>query len=87
MRAAMNPVVRDWRRRGKEALDFRRAGKSMWSIQHLTDLRRLLLSWSLLGRGTGEMRRQDVQRGASLPPGFSRTSTVSRTTGCKPAPT
>ena len=59
MRAAMNPVVRDWRRRGKEALDFRRAGKSMWSIQHLTDLRRLLLSWSHLGRGTGEIRRLD----------------------------
>jgi hypothetical protein len=55
----MNPVVRDWRRRGKERLDFLRAGKSMWAIRHLTDLRRFLQSWSLLGRATGEVRRLD----------------------------
>jgi hypothetical protein len=59
LRRQMNLVMRDWRRRGKERLDFLRAGKSMWAIRHLTDLRRVLQSWSLLGRATGEVRRMD----------------------------
>lgn len=58
-RANMAPVVRDWRRRGREPEPFARAGKSMWSIQHLTDLRRTLQTWSLLGRKSGEIRRLD----------------------------
>ena len=57
VRRGMNLVIRDWRRQGKERLDFRRAGKSMWAIEHLTGVRRLLLSWSLLGRTSGEVRR------------------------------
>jgi len=58
-RAQMGAVVRDWRQRGREPEAFARAGKSMWAIQHLTDLRRTLQSWSLLGRTTGEIRRSN----------------------------
>jgi hypothetical protein len=31
----------------------------MWAIQHLSDIRRLLLGWSLMGRRSGDVRRQD----------------------------
>jgi hypothetical protein len=31
----------------------------MWAVQHLSDMRRLLLSWSLLGRHSGDTRRED----------------------------
>ncbi|MDO9713752.1 type V CRISPR-associated protein Cas12b [Paracraurococcus lichenis] len=64
LRIAMNPVVREWRHRGKERLAFLRTGKSMWAVQHLTNLRRFLQSWNLLGRATGEVRRMNrVARG------------------------
>jgi hypothetical protein len=38
-------------------------GKSMWSVQYLTDVRRLLLRWSLHGRQSGHIRRQDRKQG------------------------
>ena len=38
-------------------------GKSAWAIQYLTDVRRLLLRWSLHGRRSGHIRCQDRQGG------------------------
>lgn len=35
----------------------------MWSLQYLTDVRRFLLGWSLLGRSSGDIRRLDQDRG------------------------
>lgn len=32
-------------------------GKSLWHVNYLTDVRRLLLGWSLRGRGSGNIRR------------------------------
>jgi hypothetical protein len=58
-RIGLAPIIRDWRRSGRERQTFTRSGKSMWAVQHLTDVRRTLMSWSLLGRQTGEVRRLD----------------------------
>jgi hypothetical protein len=58
-RIAMGGVVKAWRREGRAKTNGRHSGPSMWSIQHLTDVRRLLLGWSLLGRRSGDVRRQD----------------------------
>lgn len=57
LRRSMNPVVRDWRNRGRQRLSFVGTGKSVWGIQHLSNLRRTLMSWSFLSRRTGEVRR------------------------------
>ena len=48
-----------WRQRTRAPSTEKRSGKSLWSIQYLTDARRLLLSWSLLGRAAGDVRRLD----------------------------
>lgn len=58
-RHGLAPVIRDWRRAGRDKQSFTRSGKSMWAVQHLTDVRRTLMSWSLLGRQSGEVRRLD----------------------------
>ncbi len=58
-RRGLGPVIRDWRRKGRERQPFNHLGKSMWAIEYLTDLRRTLMSWSLLGRASGEIRRLD----------------------------
>jgi hypothetical protein len=55
----MSPFVRKWRRTARERQPFTYLGKSMWAIEYLTDTRRLLMTWSLLGRVTGEIRRLD----------------------------
>lgn len=52
-----------WRQRTRAPSTEKRSGKSIWSIQHLTDTRRLLQGWSLLGRETGDVRRLDRERG------------------------
>jgi hypothetical protein len=56
-RQHLGPIIRHWRRAGRVRQDFNHLGKSMWSIEYLTDLRRALQSWSLLGRASGEIRR------------------------------
>ncbi|MBM3539290.1 MAG: hypothetical protein FJX55_15845 [Alphaproteobacteria bacterium] len=58
-RIGLAPTIRDWRKAGRERQSFTRSGKSMWAVQHLTDVRRTLMSWSLLGRQSGEVRRLD----------------------------
>ncbi|HJU20621.1 MAG TPA: type V CRISPR-associated protein Cas12b [Stellaceae bacterium] len=58
-RREMGPVIHAWRRSGRERQSFRYLGKSMWAIEHLTNVRRTLQSWSLLGRASGEVRRLD----------------------------
>jgi len=58
-RSRMSPFVRKWRRTARERQPFTYLGKSMWAIEYLTDTRRLLMTWSLLGRVTGEIRRLD----------------------------
>jgi hypothetical protein len=65
-RAAMRAEVRAWRRRtrARNADPERRKaiGKSMWGIQYLTDVRRFLVSWTLAGRASGDIRRLDRAR-------------------------
>lgn len=58
-RSEMGPIVRRWRRESRERQSFTYLGKSMWAVEYLTDTRRLLMSWSLLGRKSGEVRRLD----------------------------
>jgi hypothetical protein len=70
--AWMGQQISQWRRRtrpraGDTADHCQRrsyqGGKCMWSIQYLTDVRRLLLRWSLHGKRSGHIRRQDRQQG------------------------
>lgn len=51
-----------WRQRTKAPSLDKRSGKSIWSIQYLTDTRRTLQGWSLLGREAGDVRRLDRER-------------------------
>ncbi len=37
-------------------------GKTVWAIDHLTDIRRTLMGWSLLGESSGDIRRQDREK-------------------------
>ena len=48
-----------WRKRTRAPSTDKRSGKSTWAIQYLTDVRRLLVGWSLLGREAGDVRRLD----------------------------
>lgn len=61
-RTMFGQVVEEWRSRTRARQDQKHAGKSMWSIQHLTDVRRFLVSWSLVGRASGDIRRLDRSR-------------------------
>ena len=55
----MGLIIGEWRR-GSKVRDTRKAmGKSMWAIEYLTDVRRFLVGWSLLGDTSGEIRRLD----------------------------
>jgi len=56
-KAELGVLIKAWRRAGRARAGHRRAGPSMWAIQHLTDIRRLLLGWSLLRRRSGYARR------------------------------
>jgi hypothetical protein len=58
----MGAVIKAWRREGRARAADRRSGPSMWAIQHLSDIRNLLLGWSLMGRRSGDVRRQDRAR-------------------------
>jgi hypothetical protein len=58
-RVEMGAVIKAWRREGRARSPDRRSGPSMWAIQHLTNVRRLLVGWSLLGRRSGDVRRLD----------------------------
>ncbi len=51
-------IFRDWRAVTKRA-PAGYVGKSMWAVDYFTNVRRLLQSWSLLGRETGNVRRAD----------------------------
>lgn len=51
-----------WRRATRARSLDKRSGKSAWAIQHLTDARRLLVGWSLLGQRSGDVRRLDRER-------------------------
>lgn len=67
-RQDMAVIVKEWRRRTRarnldpKAGKSRGMGKSMWAIEHLTRVRRFLISWSLLGRESGEIRRLDREK-------------------------
>lgn len=56
-------IVADWRKRTKVRDAAKQAGKSMWSLQHLMEVRRFLQSWSLAGRASGDIRRLDREQG------------------------
>ncbi len=47
----------DWRERRNYA-----GGKSIWTLEHLEAVRRLILTWNLRGRAYGEVNRQDRKR-------------------------
>ncbi len=54
-------IVKEWRRRTRTRSDERYSGKSIWAIEHLTNVRRFLQGWSLLSE-RGEIRRLDLER-------------------------
>ncbi len=54
--------VSEWRSRTRPRGGRKFAGKSMWALQYLTDVRRFLQGWSLLGRASGDIRRLDRER-------------------------
>lgn len=61
-RHSFGEIVHEWRyrtraRMDRDGTDRKASGKSLWSIQHLTDVRRFLQGWSLAGRASGEVRR------------------------------
>ena len=61
-RLATGPIVSDWRKRQRNK-DLRKfMGKSIWSLDYLNDSRKFLLSWSLLGRDEGDIRRLDREK-------------------------
>jgi hypothetical protein len=52
-------IVKAWRSGNRRRDEQRHMGKSMWAIEYLTNTRRFLQSWSLLGRNSGDIRRLD----------------------------
>ncbi len=56
-RATYGQELSTWRQSTRSSSLGKRSGKSVWAIQHLTDVRRTLQSWSLLGRVFGDIRR------------------------------
>ena len=52
-------LVKVWRAGNRQREEQRHMGKSMWAIDYLTNTRRFLQSWSLLGRASGDIRRMD----------------------------
>lgn len=61
-RHAFGLVVREWRRRHRDGKGGKSVGKSMWGIDHITEVRRFLQGWTLLGTGRGDIRRLDRQK-------------------------
>ncbi|MBI1922408.1 MAG: type V CRISPR-associated protein Cas12b [Geobacter sp.] len=55
-------VVREWRHRTRPRSETRSHGKSVWAIEYLTDVRRFLQGWTLLGEGSGDIRRLDREK-------------------------
>ena len=62
-RTEFGGIVNEWRQRTRSGDKHGFMGKSLWALQYLTDVRRFLMSWSLAGRASGEIRRLDRQRG------------------------
>ena len=61
-RLSAGSIVSDWRKRQRNKDDRKYMGKSIWSLDHLDNSRKFLLSWSLLGRDEGDIRRLDRER-------------------------
>ena len=61
-RMAFGPVVSEWRKRSRSKDKRKFIGKSIWSLDYLNDSRKFLMSWSLLGRDEGDVRRLDRER-------------------------
>ena len=58
-RAGFSPILSEWRRTNRSKDTRKHYGKSMWAIEHLTETRRLLQSWSLLAGKSGQINRWD----------------------------
>jgi len=54
--------VSEWRKRQRNKDNRKFMGKSIWALDYLGRSRRFLLSWSLIGRGEGDIRRLDRER-------------------------
>jgi hypothetical protein len=61
-RHALGKLIADWRRKTRARGLGKASGKSAWSIDHLTRVRRLLQSWSLIGVASQDIRRHDRAR-------------------------
>jgi len=70
-RARLGPVFRQWRRNSRQS-PHDHVGKSMWAIDYFTQMRRLLMSWSLLGRESGDVRRADLETRGTFARGVLR---------------
>ena len=55
-------IVSDWRKRHRSKEQRKFMGKSIWSMDYLNDSRKFLMSWSLLGRDEGDIRRLDREK-------------------------
>jgi hypothetical protein len=55
-------MVREWRRRTRPRSGDKALGKSVWAIEYLTNVRWLLVRWSLSGEHSGDIRRLDRGR-------------------------
>ncbi len=60
---ALAAQISQWRRQtGRRQRRAYAGGKSVWAVNHLTDVRRLLVSWSLRARKPGQIRRLNRQQ-------------------------
>jgi hypothetical protein len=58
-RARLGIAISEWRKSSSRRSAGKAMGKTAWAIDHLTDVRRTLMGWSLLGESSGEINRQD----------------------------
>ena len=58
-RLAFSSIIGEWRKTNRSKDTRKYYGKSMWAIEHLSDSRRLLQSWSLLADNSGQINRWD----------------------------
>ena len=63
-RRDFGPLVKAWRSSNRRRENERHMGKSMWAIDYLTNTRRFLMSWSLLGRTSGDIPCRRRERGS-----------------------
>ena len=61
-RRDMGNIVGQWRRENRNREHRNHLGKTVWALDYLNNTRRFLMSWSLLGQSSGDIRRLDRDR-------------------------